>query len=184
MNSFTPSSDFRRQVERWSGESIAACYQCGKCTAGCPAVPFMDGGPRWLFRAIQLGLREEVLTNSTPWFCLHCAACFARCPAGIDIPRVMDAVRQMAVAAGKKPASREVAAFHRLFLGQVEGWGRINELSLGAGFNLLGGHPFQNLSLLPWMLRRGKLLLLPRRSARVKELADRVRRLEKGDGDG
>ena len=30
---------FTAEVERQSGQNLATCYQCGNCTAGCPAGP-------------------------------------------------------------------------------------------------------------------------------------------------
>ncbi|MDP6511070.1 MAG: 4Fe-4S dicluster domain-containing protein [Dehalococcoidia bacterium] len=158
-----PSSDFRIEVERESGESISSCYQCGKCTAGCPAALDMDGGPRWLLRAVQLGMRDEALNSATIWMCLFCAACQARCPAGIDIPKVLETVRHLSLKENRPPASKEVALFQRLFLGQVAGMGRVHELTLGGTYNLRSGHLMSNVGLVPRMLARRKLSLLPHR---------------------
>lgn len=163
IQSVIPDSGFRVEVERESGEVISRCYQCGKCTAGCPAAFAMDGGPRWLLRAVQLGLREEALDSSTIWTCLFCSACHARCPAGIDIPRVLETVRHISVREGRPPASKEVALFHRLFLSQIAGMGRVHELGLGGAYNLRSGHPLANIGLVPRMLARHKLPLLPHR---------------------
>lgn len=180
---FTPDPEFSRLVEKQSGQKISACYQCGKCTAGCPANPFMDGGPRWALRAIQLGLKDEVLDSLTPWMCLFCATCSARCPAGIEIHQVMETLRLMVLAEGRRPARREVELFHRLFLRQVGSLGRVYELGLAGAFNLLSGHPLQNLSLLPYLLSRGKLPLLPKGSqGRLKGIVSRTRKVEGGHG--
>ena len=178
MQTVVPSIDFRLEVERESGEAISRCYQCGKCTAGCPAAFAMDGGPRWLLRAIQLGMRDDALDSATSWVCLFCATCYARCPAGIDIPRVMEAVRHLALKEGRRPASREVALFQRLFLNQVAGMGRVHELGLGASFNLRSGHPTANLGLVPRMLARRKLPLFPhrRRAGWFRRLLNRERK--------
>ncbi|MEE9201860.1 MAG: 4Fe-4S dicluster domain-containing protein [Dehalococcoidia bacterium] len=163
MQSVIPTSGFRVEVERESGEVISRCYQCGKCTAGCPAAFAMDGGPRWLLRAVQLGMRSEALDSTTIWMCLFCSACHARCPAGIDIPRVLETVRHISLKERRPPASKEVALFHRIFLGQVAGLGRVHELGLGGTYNLRSGHPLANIGLVPRMLARRKLPLLPYR---------------------
>ncbi|MCX8127053.1 MAG: heterodisulfide reductase subunit C, partial [Dehalococcoidia bacterium] len=47
-----PHTPFREQVERLSGENVARCYQCGKCSAGCPVAFAMDLAPRRIMRAI------------------------------------------------------------------------------------------------------------------------------------
>lgn len=159
-----PNRAFSLQVERQSEQKVYRCYQCGKCTAGCPAAYVMDLGPRRIMRGVQLGLKEEVLNSTTLWLCLFCQTCSARCPLDIDIARVLESLRLLAVAEGKVPGDKDVALFHSLFLQGVERLGRVHELSLGAFFNLQGGHPLLNVDLLPRMVITGKLPLLPPRA--------------------
>ncbi len=85
-------SDFVHQVETISAENLLSCNQCGKCSAGCPAAFSMDLLPNQVIRYAQLGL-EEVLDSQTIWTCAACMNCVARCPKGIDLPRVMEALR-------------------------------------------------------------------------------------------
>lgn len=180
----TPSIEFRSEIERLSGQNVSRCYQCGKCTAGCPAAYVMDLGPRRVMRGIQLGLREEVLNSSTIWLCLFCQTCSARCPLDIDIARVLESLRILAVAESKAPAEKDVALFHRLFLQSVQRWGHAYELALSAQFNLQGRHPFQNINLLPGMLGKGKLPLLPPRvkgKGQVRAIMERAKTLEATD---
>ena len=172
-----PSSALRGFVESLSGQQIQNCYQCGKCTAGCPSAYAMDLGPRQIMRAIQLGLEEEILRSSTIWLCISCQTCSARCPREIDIARVMESLRVLAIARGTRPAEREVGLFHRLFLRLVKRWGRMYELGLGASYNLLSGHPLANMSIFPQMLLKGKLRLLPSRprgASEVRAIFDRA----------
>jgi heterodisulfide reductase subunit C2 len=84
--------DFVTQVETISGESLLACNQCGKCSAGCPVAFSMDLLPNQVIRLAQLGL-EEVLDSQTIWTCAACLTCVSRCPKAIDLPRVMEAMR-------------------------------------------------------------------------------------------
>lgn len=84
--------DFVRQVETISGETLLACNQCGKCSAGCPAAFSMDLLPSQVIRLAQLGL-EDVLESQTIWTCAACLTCVTRCPKGVDLPRVMEALR-------------------------------------------------------------------------------------------
>lgn len=86
---------FAAKVEELSGQKILACYQCGKCSAGCPAVSEMDILPNQVIRYIQLGLKDELLKSNSYWVCASCLTCNARCPKGIKIAEVMEGVRQI-----------------------------------------------------------------------------------------
>ena len=88
----TVRGDFVRQVETISGQNLMACNQCGKCSAGCPVAFSMDILPNQVIRMGQLGL-DEILDSQTIWTCAACLTCVARCPKGIDLPRVMEAMR-------------------------------------------------------------------------------------------
>lgn len=91
---------FARKVEELSGENPFACYQCGKCSAGCPFAEFMDILPSEVIRRLQLG-DEGVLSAESPWFCASCLACQVRCPKGVDIAKMMEAIRLLSLRKGK-----------------------------------------------------------------------------------
>ena len=86
-----------RRVEELSGQDLLACYQCGECSAGCPAAFAMDLLPSQVIRLLQLGQVEDVLKSATIWFCAACQACYARCPKGVDLARIMEALRELAM---------------------------------------------------------------------------------------
>ncbi len=88
------NASFKAKVEELSGESIDLCFQCGACSSGCPLTAEMDLLPSTVIRYAQLGL-EEVLESKTIWVCSTCFNCEVRCPRGIDIANVMEALRQM-----------------------------------------------------------------------------------------
>jgi heterodisulfide reductase subunit C len=88
-------ADFVKKIEELSGQKLLACYQCGKCSAGCPAVSEMDILPNQVIRFAQLGLKEELLESKSVWVCASCYTCNGRCPKGIKIAEVMEAVRQI-----------------------------------------------------------------------------------------
>jgi len=95
----TVRGSFVRQVEEISGQDLLACNQCGKCSAGCPVVAVMDLLPNQVIRMAQLGM-EEVLESNTIWVCASCLTCATRCPKGVDLPRLMEALRQIALRQG------------------------------------------------------------------------------------
>ncbi len=86
-----------RRVEELSGQDLLACYQCGECSAGCPAAFAMDLLPSQVIRLLQLGQVEDVLKSATIWFCAACQTCYARCPKGVDLSRIMEALRELAM---------------------------------------------------------------------------------------
>ncbi len=86
---------FIAKIEELSGQNLLACYQCGKCSAGCPAVSQMDILPNQIIRYAQLGLMDELLKSKSIWICASCFTCNARCPKGINIAEVIEALRQI-----------------------------------------------------------------------------------------
>jgi len=151
--------NFLTTVSTLSRERIITCYQCGKCTAGCPMAEDMDLMPNQVMRYIQLNLKEALFQRKAFWLCVSCEACTTRCPKGIDIARVMDTLRIMALVEGYKPADRLVAVFNRLFLDQVRKHGRLNELPLAGLFNVASFRPLKDALLVPALYKRGKLSL-------------------------
>jgi heterodisulfide reductase subunit C len=83
-------SDFVKKIEELSGQSLMSCYQCGKCSAGCPMVSAMDILPNQAIRLAQLGLQKDVLESKAIWLCASCVTCGARCPRGVDLSRIME----------------------------------------------------------------------------------------------
>ncbi len=86
-------SDFVKKVEEISGQSLLSCNQCGKCSAGCPISFAMDFLPNQVIRLVQLGLEEDIAGSKTVWVCASCFTCTVRCPQGVDLAKVMEAVR-------------------------------------------------------------------------------------------
>lgn len=91
--------NFVREIEEISGQDLLTCNQCGKCSAGCPVAPAMDLLPSQVIRLAQLGM-EEVLQSRTIWICASCLTCVIRCPKGVDLPRLMEALREISLRAG------------------------------------------------------------------------------------
>lgn len=91
----TIKDPFVAKIEEISGQNLLSCYQCGKCSAGCPAVSQMDILPNQIIRYAQLGFKDELLRSKSIWICASCFTCNARCPKGINIAEVIEAIRQI-----------------------------------------------------------------------------------------
>ncbi|HIU17069.1 MAG TPA: 4Fe-4S dicluster domain-containing protein [Candidatus Avidesulfovibrio excrementigallinarum] len=150
---------FIRQVEEESGQNVSTCYQCGNCTAGCPCGPVYDLQVNQIMRAIQLGDKKTVLEAASPWLCVSCSTCSARCPNDIDVARVMDTVRHIGRREGK--TKYVINAFWDSFLQTVRFCGRSYELGIMALFMLRTGRFYTDLDLAPRMLPKKKMPYVP-----------------------
>jgi len=93
---------FIDRVSELSGKNVYSCYQCGRCSAGCPFAFDMDILPNQIIRLVQLGLEEEALACDAINVCASCFTCVSRCPKGVDIAKVAEALRQI-----KDPRSKD-----------------------------------------------------------------------------
>jgi len=137
-----------------AGVNLKDCYQCGKCTAGCPLADGMDLMPREVIRYLQLGVIDVVLNARTPWICAQCVVCSSRCPQNVDICSTMRAVRLAAKRAGKRPVP-EADIFDDEFIANVRAHGVSNEQYLAAAYNVKSGHFMQDAENAIRMLQRG-----------------------------
>lgn len=153
---------------------LFACYQCGKCSNGCPVTFAMDYLPHQIIRMLQLGLTEEVLQSKTIWVCASCETCNTRCPNEVEIPKLMDEIKQQVLEKKKKPSEAAVADFHRVFLNNIKMFGRVNETFLMGTYQMKSAWAdlkkmkfdfsglFKNMGLGLSMLKRGRLAVIPR----------------------
>ena len=86
--------EFQERISKLSDEVITLCDQCGTCSGGCPFVTDMDITPSQIMRMVQLG-QEEVLKSFAIWICASCFTCTVRCPRGLDVSKVAEALRQV-----------------------------------------------------------------------------------------
>ncbi|MFC1870354.1 4Fe-4S dicluster domain-containing protein [Chloroflexota bacterium] len=152
---------FSTKVKELSGADFDRCYQCLTCTLGCPFAPAMDFRPHQVLRMVQLGLKYRVLQSSAIWFCASCQACATRCPHDVDIPRVMDVLRQMALEEGVQAREISIPLLHQTFLRDIERRGRLYELGMLLRLKLKTGDFFSDLGQGLKMLWKRKLKLLP-----------------------
>jgi len=122
-------------VESLSHTRLEECYQCGKCTAGCPMAAHMDAPPTRLIRLLQLGETGRALAADSIWQCVSCQTCSTRCPQKVDCAAIMDALRQLSYEQGTaSPAERRTVVFQKAFLDNIRRYGRLNEIPLIAVF--------------------------------------------------
>ena len=171
-------TSFAQQIKEVSGENLDRCYQCFTCSLGCPVSPDMDYYPDQIIRMVQLGLKEQVLNSSAIWLCLGCETCVARCPNEIDILRVMDTLREMALGENIKGKVPIIPTFHRAFLYPIKLFGKQYELGLIVYLMLKTRDFFGDLGLGIRMILKRKLPFFPSRIKgvkQVKEIFDKTR---------
>ena len=156
------STGLANRIQKATGENVFLCYQCVKCTSGCPLAEHFDLAPNQVMRAAQLGLEDLIFGSKTPWLCASCQTCTTRCPQGIDVARVMDFVVGEALAEGMKPPVSSVAQFNKVFLRNVNLLGRSYELGLLAEMNLRVGQPFKDIDLGLNMFKHHKIGFIPK----------------------
>jgi heterodisulfide reductase subunit B2 len=155
------------------GENVYLCYQCVKCTSGCPVGEFFDWQPNQIMRAVQLGQEDVALHSETPWLCASCQTCTTRCPQGIDIAAVMEFLTREATARKIKSPNPEVVAFNKAFMREVRLWGRSYEPGLMAEYKLRTirkGGLFDDMALYVKMLQKRKVGFLPKRARAPKKV--------------
>lgn len=163
--------------------NLCDCYQCGKCSAGCPMAAEMDRTPQQVMHLLQVGLVDAALEARGPWICAGCMVCSTRCPQNIDICSIMREVRRASHAAGKRVVP-ESDVFETTFINGVRKNGRSNEQYLAAAYNMKSGHLMQDMLNAPKMFTKG-LVGITRNKVKdrgaVKELVDRC--LDGKDGE-
>ena len=156
----TLKSDLAERIQEELGENVYLCYQCVKCTSGCPVGQFFDWQPNQVMRALQLGQEDIALHSQTPWLCASCQTCTTRCPQGLDITTIMEFLTREASERGIEPEVPAVDAFNKAFMREVKLWGRAYELGLMAEMKLRLRNFFDDLDLGLKMFRKNKLALL------------------------
>lgn len=161
--------------------NLANCYQCGKCTAGCPVSSRMELAPNQIIRIVQLGLTNTALCSQAIWECISCQTCSARCPKEVDCAGVMDVLREASLSYGMvSPAELPVASFQKAFLQNIRRNGRLNELELIARFKTdVVFHTgrlsflFKDATLAPKLSKRKKLHFNPEK-VHDRKVVDRI----------
>lgn len=175
------NKDFIGLISSATGENVNLCYQCKKCSAGCPLINEMDYTPTQIIQAARLGMKDIILKSETIWLCVSCDTCSTRCPQDIDIAAIMDAARIISIKQGIAPAVRDISSFHKSFLQIVRMFGRSYELGMIALLKLRTKKLTKDLKLGFKMFKSGKLKILPQVSnkSKINQIFSKVKKMER-----
>ena len=180
VEALKPSGGLTGLVQEECGVYVNKCYQCRRCAVGCPLAYAMDYAPAQLIHAIRLGMDDVVLNSKTMWLCAACETCTTRCPQDVDIAKVMDAAKILAVKKGIEPKLKDVRSFHKAVLANLKKFGRMYEIGLIVSLKFRTLQFFKDMGLGMKMFKKGKLKLLPSFKGvfRLRRIFSRLKKIE------
>ena len=97
--------DFYKELEKDIRyiEGLKSCFNCGVCTAICPAAEVSDYDPRIVVNIVQQkdeAELEKLLRSDTIWMCGECLSCKTRCPRGNTPCYIIQALRALSIETG------------------------------------------------------------------------------------
>jgi heterodisulfide reductase subunit C len=144
----------------------------------------MEYPPRKIISMIRAGMRDEVLSSSSMWYCLSCYLCTVRCPRGVKPTELAHALESLASECGYEVKQTHAPAMYQRFVDSIRSYGRVHELGMMTGFYLsivpyLVSHPMVALKLLPLglvLLRHKRLPLMPKKVKAKEELSQIIQK--------
>lgn len=177
----TVNGRLEQELQATTEQKVRLCYQCKKCSAGCPVAFAMDLLPHEVMKMVQYGQKDKLLESSTIWLCASCETCTTRCPNEIDIARVMDGLRAMSLESEIAPAEPLIPVFHKSFLNGIKWLGKTNESVLMGQFKPQSGiHMFDDLGLGMVMMAKKKIKMIPHFVRDRKAIRKIFRKTRKG----
>ncbi len=161
---------FVNRIAKLTGKEIYRCFQCRKCSSGCPVAEFMDLLPAQIIRLVQFGFKEKIFSSETIWICASCETCTTRCPNEIDIALIMDTLRQECIQEGYSPAQKNVYLFHRIFMASIKDNGKIHELGMIKNYKQKTGTYFEDIKLGLKMFAKGKIKIFPHKTKGLNDI--------------
>ncbi len=178
------------EVIEAGGTNAQMCFSCGTCTGGCPAIYAMDYTPRQIIRMVDLGIKDKIFKSNTIWICAGCHTCSLRCPRGVEVSKVMSALKSIAIKHGYGADDDPSGpAWYKSFSEVTMRYGRIFEPELMLLFNIKKSkNPIELIrSMLKdaplgiKMLKKGKLSLLPEKikgKSHMKIIYENIKRIK------
>ena len=142
QEALSPDFQFLETLEKEGPFQAGACFQCRKCTNGCPVAFAMDLFPDEIIRLVILGQRKRVLKCKTIWVCAACETCTTRCPNEVRIAELMDQLKEIAVRENIPCPEPQVLQLHQSFLKNIRKQGRVFETTLLPTYLLKSGQLF------------------------------------------
>ena len=175
------TAELGKRVNAGAETNAFKCYQCKRCSIGCPVASYGDLHPAQIMRAVQLGDIDAAAASKFIWLCTGCETCTTRCPQGIDIAAVMDELRKIAREEDKVNKDTGFANVLKLNLDSMKRWGRMSEIELVALDKLT--RPSSLMADVGMGIKRfgkGKLPIIPGRGDRkqMRRMAAEAERIE------
>jgi len=158
------------ELQKEVSQVIKKCYSCSRCISGCPVVSEMGFGPALIVKWLAVGDYDKLLKSKAIWLCSSCQTCLSRCPFDIDIPHIIDLLKEYANREKLAHRERPTRLFHKIFLLNIKYFGRVHETGFIGVWKGLSGKWFNDLGLGFKMLCRGKLPIFPEKIKGTKEI--------------
>ncbi len=165
------------------GDAIRSCIQCGMCTGSCPTASRWDYPPRQAIAMVRAGLRNELLSSNSMWFCASCYICTVRCPRDIKPTDIMHALEIIAIRDGLSTRRSRTPVMYKCFVDSAKSNGRVYELGMMLKF-FLRTNPFAALKMAPVGLGLFLHKRLPLKPSRIKGIGELKAILDKAKALG
>ena len=163
---------YREKLSERVQTDVRDCYQCGNCSAGCPAAFTFDYTPNQVMRMLQIGLVDEVLKSKAVQLCVQCLTCTARCPRDVDIAGIFEDLKTVATAQ-ELDVPEYAKTFNEAFMGSVARYGRLPEFYMMGMFFMGTRKPTMAMGdagLAIPMVIKGKMKFIPHKAKGTDEV--------------